>query len=152
MSQTPLRLESYFFPKLQVEAIREYVPGEARTEQDVELGVNVGLVGNEQEPTRFQLMLNIEKISAKNGLLPYQISLEAVAIISVDPEYKHPDLKRLVQINGASMLYSAARELVLMVTGRGPWGSLQLPTINFHGAIPPSSAARSPAEQKADSR
>lgn len=142
MSQTPLRLETYFFPKVQIEAIPEYVPQDALSEQDVDVTVNVGLLGNEKEPTRFQLMLKIDKITAKSGSLPYRVSLEAVAIMTIDPGLKHPDIKRLVQVNGSSMLYSAARELVLMVTGRGPWGSFQLPTINFHSVIPSLSSAK----------
>lgn len=149
MSQTPLRLETYFFPKIQIEANPDYSPKDAPAEHDVQLGVNIGLLGSEQEPTRFQLMLDIEKISIKVGSLPYRISLEAVAIISVDPAFKHPDIKKLVRVNGASMLYSAARELILMVTGRGPWGSFQLPTVNFHGAISGAEKAKMGAEKTA---
>lgn len=152
MSQTPLRLETYFFPKVQIEANPDYSPKDEPEEQNVQLSVNVGLLGSEQEPTRFQLTLDIEKISVKVGSLPYQILLEAVAFISVDPTIKHPDIKRLVQINGASMLYSAARELILMVTGRGPWGSFQLPTVNFLGAIPVSEKTKKGTEKTASGK
>lgn len=147
MSQTPLRLETYFFPKVQIEANPDYSPKDAPEEHDVQLNMNVGLLGSEQEPTRFQLMLDIEKISAKTGVLPYRLSLEAVAFLTVDDKFKHPDVKRLVQVNGASMLYSSIREMVLMVTGRGPWGAFQLPTVNFHSVVPPSGNSKQ-AERK----
>lgn len=147
MSRAPLRLETYFFPKVQIEANPEYSPEAAPAEQDIELGVNLGLVSSKEQPTKYQLMLDIEKITVKSGMLPYRILLEAVAIFSVDPDLKHPDIKKLVQINGASMLYSAARELILTITGRGPWGSFQLPTVNFLGAISGSEKAKKGAEK-----
>jgi preprotein translocase subunit SecB len=142
MSQTPLRLETYFFPKVQIEANPDYSPTDVPEERDVQMKMNVGLLGSEQEPNRFQLMLDIEKISVPTGILPYRLSLEAVAFLTVDDNLKHSDIKRLVQVNGASMLYSAVRELVLMVTGRGPWGAFQLPTVNFHGVIPLSGKSK----------
>lgn len=148
MSQTPLRLETYFFPKVQIEANPDYSPKDVPDEHDIQLNMNVGLLGSELEPTRFQLMLDIEKINAKTGTLPYRLSLEAVAFFTVDDKLKHPDIKRLVQVNGASMLYSSIRELVLMVTGRGPWGAFQLPTVNFHSVVPPSGNSRE-VEKKA---
>src|SRR3989344_3868280 len=142
MSQTPLQLDSYFFPKVHVEASPDFLPGDAPKEQDVQIDVNVGLLGSKDEPRRFQLTLDIGGVSAKDKPLPYKIEITAVAFISVDHELNHPDIERLVQVNGASMLYSSARELVLMVTGRGPWNAFQLPTINFHGVIPPSAEVK----------
>ncbi len=38
---------------------------------------------------------------------------------------------KLAGITGSSILYSAAREHLLMVTGRMMWGPFQLPTIRF---------------------
>ena len=149
MSQTPLRLETYFFPKVQIEANPEYSPKDAQEHGDVQVKMNVGLLASDQDKTRFQLVLDIESIGTETGILPYRVSLGAVAFIAVDGDLKHPDIERLVQINGASMLYSAIREMVLMVTGRGPWGAFPLPTVNFQTVIPPSSSARKASDKTA---
>lgn len=41
------------------------------------------------------------------------------------------DQETLVGVNGTSIVYGIARELVLTMTQRGLWGSLNLPTMSF---------------------
>ena len=40
--------------------------------------------------------------------------------------------ERFVRVNGSSMLYGAAREIVRSLTACGPWGELFLPGISFY--------------------
>jgi preprotein translocase subunit SecB len=138
MSPTPLRLESYFFTKVHVDANPAYSPDKQPKEQDIQVDVSVGILRSKKDADRYQLALEIDRVHSDSAELPYQFSVAAVASVIVDPDLKHPDVARLVKVNGSSMLYSAARELVLLVTGRGPWGSFQLPTLNFHSAIQPT--------------
>jgi preprotein translocase subunit SecB len=42
-----------------------------------------------------------------------------------------PDPEKLLRVNGASILYSSAREFLITVTSRGPWAPMILPTISF---------------------
>ena len=137
MSPTPLRLEHYFFSRIQSEANPEFVKGEgdAPEQEDVEVGVRIVVLQHESDLNRYQLTLTVDKVTAKEGVLPYQLDFQVVGLFSVDPDFKHDNIDKLVQVNGASMLYTAAREHVLMVTGRGPWGPFQLPTVNFHWAV-----------------
>ncbi len=37
----------------------------------------------------------------------------------------------MVRVTGSSILYSAAREFLLTLMGRGPWSPMMLPTISF---------------------
>jgi len=47
---------------------------------------------------------------------------------------------QIVAVNGASILYSSAREYLLMITSRAPWGQLSLPTMSFADvAVTPAS-------------
>ncbi len=85
----------------------------------------------EDDPTTFQIQLSIETIDDLGPDLPYEIRLHVIGYFQLDPEFEHKDLEHLVQVNGASVLYSAARDFVLTLTSRGPWGPLMLPTINF---------------------
>ena len=81
---------------------------------------------------KYQVMLELSSLRAPDGTgtLPYEVTFQVVGQFSVlDPSYN--DKEKLVRINGTSILYSAAREMVLLVTGRGPWGPYQLPTVNF---------------------
>lgn len=137
MSLTPLSLENYFFTRVHAEANLEYAtqaegePGQ----QEIDASIKLEVLRHEEDPHRYQITLTVEKVTATEGLLPYDLNIQVVGFLSVDPGFKHDNIDRLVHVNGATMLYAAAREHVLMVTGRGPWGGFQLPTMNFHGAI-----------------
>lgn len=131
----PLQLERYVFTKLEVEANPDYVPQETVADNPIKLRLDIGLGEHQEDPTKFQVIVGIDELRAEKGTLPYRIALQAVGLFSVSKDFKHDDLKKVVQVNGASMLYSAARELVLLITGRGPWSGYQLPTISFYQAV-----------------
>lgn len=145
MSPTPLRLEHYFFTRVHLEANPEYVVAEggAPAQEDIDVGIRIEVLRHDEDPHRYQLTLTINKVTAREGRVPYNLDIQVVGLFSIDPDFKHDNIDRLVQVNGASMLFTATREHVLMVTGRGPWGPFQLPTVNFHWAI-------SQAEKKTD--
>lgn len=133
----PLRLEHYFFAKVHIEA---NPPTEGKEETlpptaTINVGTAVDLMRHEKDSHKYQLTLAIHDLSCDERPLPYLIEIQVVGIFVVDPEFKHDDINRLITVNGASLLYSAMREFVLMTTGRGPWGAFQLPTINFHQIV-----------------
>lgn len=131
----PLQLERYVFTKLEIETNQDYVPQEVSPDNPIKLRLDIGLGEHSEDPTKFQVSMGIDELRAEKGVLPYRIALQVVGQFSVAQNFKPDDLKKLVQVNGASMLYSAARELVLLVTSRGPWSAFQLPTISFYQAV-----------------
>lgn len=131
----PLQLERYVFTKLEIQANPDFAPQEVSSDNPIKLRLDIGLGEHNEDATKFQVIVGIDELRSEGGTLPYRISLQVVGQISVAKDFKHDDLKKLVQVNGASMLYSAARELVLLVTGRGPWPAFQLPTISFLQAV-----------------
>lgn len=147
--QTPLRLERYFFTKINMESNPDFKASDAPASNplETEVGVNVELLKHVENPV-FQLTLTLDHFLAKEAHLPYKIALQIVGIFAINPEPMPTNLERLITVNGASILYSAARELVLLLTGRGPWSPLQLPTINFHSAIPENQEKASKTTQK----
>ena len=57
-----------------------------------------------------------------------------------------PDEEQFVRVNGSSMLYGAAREMIRSLTGRAPWGEFFLPTLSFYRKEPaPQEPAAAPA-------
>lgn len=131
----PLQLERYVFTKLEIEANPDYAPREVASDNPIKLRLDIGLGEHNEDATKFQVIVGIDDLRSESGALPYRISLQVVGQISAAKDFKPDDLKKLVQVNGASMLYSAAREMVLLVTGRGPWPAFQLPTISFYQAV-----------------
>lgn len=62
----------------------------------------------------------------------YRFRLRAIGFFrSVADEKPAAEVAQLVATNGASILYSSAREYLLMLTSRAPWGQLSLPTMSF---------------------
>ena len=136
MTPTPLRLDRYFFPRISVEARSEFSPSALPLSDDslnsLEVDVNIDLFQNDTDPYRYQVRLSVDGLTMPDSEPPYDLKLEVVGFFTVDDKAgEHLNIERLVQINGASLLYSAAREYVLTVTGRGPWGAIMLPTVNF---------------------
>ncbi len=126
-TDTPLLLEEYFFPVVQV------VANSTPPEEDIKLNfdINVSLRENENEEEKlYQVAVDIhstEEVEASKQ--PYTIHIVAIGIFSVASEF--PDIPKLLHITGSSMLYSAAREFLITITSRGPWDAISLPTFSF---------------------
>lgn len=137
MTPIPLRLDEYFFTRIHVEANPEFT-GESGAGSSVEVEPHTTLLKHQEDPTRYQVTVTVGELHTRDDApLPYNLDVQAVGLFSVDSALVHDDIDRLVLVNGASMLYSALREHVLTVTGRGPWGAFQLPTQSFRGLRPP---------------
>ncbi|MBU4260620.1 MAG: protein-export chaperone SecB [Proteobacteria bacterium] len=124
---TPLRLENYFFPHISVTADPEYVGAET---DEVTFPLVQSELQETDKPNNFQLAINIF-VEPKNQEkpIPYIIHLVAIGMFSVADNW--PDKEKLLKINGASILYAAAREFLITITSRGPWPCYTLPTYSF---------------------
>jgi preprotein translocase subunit SecB len=78
--------------------------------------------------------LQVSTVPAGELPIPYRVALEVIGFFSVLPDMPEAEVTNLVYMNGSALLYSAAREYLLLLTGRGPWPALQLPTTNFLSA------------------
>lgn len=138
MKAPPLQLERYFFTRTVANANPGFDPVAAGNAGDVDrdVDVQVHLFRNDADPHEYQLTLAIVPVQVGDASPPYELEVEVIGFFTVNPSFERPDIDRLVQVNGASLLYSAAREYVMTVTSRGPWGPFLLPTVNFHGSTP----------------
>ena len=131
MIPAPLRLERYFFDHIQLTTRRDFKPGAATSDLEVSSNLEIGQVPEPVGHWRVVLTLGAH---AKEGVPPppYEFQLRALGFFSVvQPGPQEEETARMVGINGASILYSAARELLLLLTGRGPWGLMSIPTVSF---------------------
>ncbi len=125
---SPLALDTYFFPVVSVAADHQY-----RQETDQGQPEYVTKVGIEHDAdnNRYQVVLEIiSEPESEEKRQPYSIQLVAIGLFRVDPSWPDDPIK-LLHINGASILYSAAREFLITITARGPWGQIILPSISF---------------------
>jgi hypothetical protein len=73
-------------------------------------------------------------VEQKDETHPYVLQIDAYAPFKIDIEgcrqaYKAAFNPEVVAVNVARVLFSGARELLAVVTSRGPWGTANLPTV-----------------------
>lgn len=90
---------------------------------------------NEDAPRdgqRWQVTLEIRHQPAPGVNFPYSYRVVLVGQFGVQDGVRSEDEERFVRIQGASVLYGMAREIVRALTGRGPYRPVILPTVNFY--------------------
>lgn len=127
----PLRLEQYYFTKVHIEANPKFDLKRDDCTVSFNGQCSVKLFQNIKEPNRWQVKLNLTSGNHKKKACPYRIDVLVVGFFKVAKEVDKLKAPYLVQANGSAILYSALREFVLTVTGRGPWPAFAIPTTNF---------------------
>lgn len=108
---------------------------------------------------RWQVTLDVGHQPAPETNFPYSYRVTLVGQFSIAPHVKAEDEERTVRIHGASVLYGMTREIVRVLTGRGPYRPVILPTVSFYEqkptapaypevAIEPQAIAEPPASTK----
>jgi len=143
---SPLELEGYF--------VREFKfvlrPGlEERAQLAMQRGLHIQLEGlfnpdditfnlqsggtqNQEDPFRFVAVVQIDSDNAPEKIVPYDFRVVLVGYFRLNVDEPVEYLKKVemqIKINATSILYSAAREFVAGVTGRGPFPAIILPSI-----------------------
>ena len=134
MNASPLQLDHYFFAEMHCKASPEPPDHDVDNFGPVDpahFSTEVRMFKGESDPNSYQIQLAVKTVEESAPDAAYDLLLHIIGYFRVDPDYEHERLEHLVQINGASVLYSAARDFVLTLTSRGPWGPLMLPTVNF---------------------
>lgn len=125
---TPLHLEKYFFPVSQTVADPEFEQKGGKVAEfipEIKLNYKAPEKGN-----LYQVALEITvQADDEDHPLPYSINLIAVGMFRVAEGWDDP--VKMILVNGASILYSAAREFIITITSRGPWSHMIIPTYNF---------------------
>lgn len=130
MPKTPLKTspliihsQSFWDVNVQANPDEDFGPGDISVEREIQAMPDHGRA--------WSVYLDI-KLNAHDGKKspPYTGSIIAQGIYEVHPDYPN-DPERLVRVTGSSMLYGAVRELVSMITARGPNGMVTLPSVSF---------------------
>lgn len=131
MAQPPLQLEESFFDLVHLEAVPEYAHGPERSQRHA-VGMKLNLATLDDQPGVWRVTLDIRDDDVGHEIPRYHFRLRVVGFFRWTAEERPEDqIAQLMAVNGTSMLYSSAREYLLMLTSRAPWGQLSLPTISF---------------------
>ena len=80
----------------------------------------------------------------------YSITAELIGFFEVDNGLPEDRIEDIVTANGPAVLYGAARELVLLMTGRGPFPPFSLPCATFIDETPSAQKRAAEAQKLLD--
>lgn len=139
MNRSPLQLKHYHFVSLALRAREDLESFSIADSQgpypdfgDISLQPEVSLYSNEDAgecgPYLVRLALAYDPV---DDPFPYRFEVIVEGVFALEEGNGMDDCKKLVVINGASVLYSAAREQLLTLSSRHLYGPMMLPTLNF---------------------
>ncbi len=132
MAQPPLQLEESFFDVVSLEAATEYVPDPQAEPRRHGVEVQLALATVDAHPGVWRVSLDIRHKEVAGETPRYRLRLRVVGFFKrAADDTPVAEVARLVAADGASILYSSAREYLLLLTSRAPWGQLSLPTMSF---------------------
>ncbi len=138
MQRSPLTVEHYFYTRIDISANPKFNP-EAE-ECGMQLATDTVFLRHTDDPCRWQVTLSIDLSGKENENCPYHGKMEVVGLFRVQPvsedDEKETKVRRIIGANGPAVLFSAAREMFLIICGRGPWPVPQWPTVHFKDTIP----------------
>jgi preprotein translocase subunit SecB len=137
MQISPIQLTQHFFTKIAVDqrdktlaepTFKPYALDKVKMDVQLESGT---AEDEKEEPKHFMIRLGITLDKERQHDIPYDISIELVGFFEVSDSMPAEKRAGLVLANGASILYSAARESILSMTSRFMKGHITMPTVNF---------------------
>jgi len=123
---SPLQLKGYRFTQLHIEGIPKGIPG-----GEVEITTNLGLGRHESNPRDWRVELKVSFGPTAKQDCPYSGYAEVIGFFEVLDGWPEKDSEALIAINGASLLYGAIREMILMISARSSHGEFLIPTVRF---------------------
>lgn len=123
----PLQLDIYFFDSLSIrvnpKGSLNYHLTEAQLDIDAEYCLNT------EDPTKHKVILTVRNRPEDPSSATYLFSATVIGIFTISNPSDQNSLPHVV-VTGSSMLFGAIREMLLTLTGRGPFPNLILPTVS----------------------
>lgn len=141
MILAPLQLRDYWLESVSVRTNADFDP---KREADLEVDfmdvksevTQLKSENGEENGTIWMVYLTISQDIPKGKNIPYEFSLEMCGVVAAHPSLTGERLERAVQVNGPSMLFGSAREILRAATGRGPYAPVIIPSTNFFQRLP----------------
>ena len=136
MTLSPLQLHRYYAEEIFCKANPDFDKDKEVKIKDFQVLFEAG---EDKNPLLRRIRLTIEQNLSKDGNEPFAFKIVMVGFFEVMKEFFESQgtekTEQLVNVNGPALLYSAARELLALVSGRGPYvdGNMNvlLPSITF---------------------
>lgn len=133
MQASPLSLRDYFTTDLSFSAIANFDLERLKTLViwPDDLSVEVGEWRNETNPLKRRCKITVELKNSEKKEFPYVFSITLIGFFEIADWWPLEQVDNLFSANAPALLYSAAREAIAAVTGRGPYNRIILPSVMF---------------------
>ena len=150
VTPAPLKCHGFFVTGLMVAANPEYKKKAptALLFSDLQIDSNAKLVPKKLDGRLWQVILQMQQNVGPDKNAPYNFSITLVGHFEVHPKFPADKVQQLVAVNGSSILYSSARQILKDAMHNGPFPATDLPTVSFHDE-PVAPAKKSVAESSA---
>ena len=147
MKLSPLQLAYYRVTKCAMTSLPNYEPGDDESlailkQMRASLEIQPAPDDDSEHTSAWLVGLCLDLTPESGVMCPYEFRIELFGNFHCSKDLPPKlDAERLVGINGTSILYGIARELLLGLTEKSMWGGLTLPTMSFtdyHEMIQPS--------------
>jgi len=135
MRPSVIRLEHYNLTSLSIEPVEGYAPNFDEglypkfSNADFDIRVRLGEPVDDDDEYMIRLFLKASPKADKP--FPYTFSVGADAVLTYHGKKDNAERRELLLVNGASLLYSALREMLFSLTFRFSTGPMMLPSANF---------------------
>lgn len=146
---SPLKINQYYIKEIScsVKPTFEDRFDKVTTSNFPKLQAEVSESNSVDNHREWRFELRVESIDDPSLDAPYSIRIVVVGFFEVREEYPQEHSDTLARVNGPSLLYSAAREALLSITGRTGFPPILLPSIRFN-PLPLDSTALNPKSLK----
>jgi preprotein translocase subunit SecB len=126
-----LQLDSYYVTELHfAEQDHASFEGESAL-TPADLNVEVGSGAHEENSLKRIYQLTIELTDEAKKKLPYTFRVVLVGFFEISKDYPSEQAEVMVNANAPALLYSAARELLMLISGRSFSAPVLLPSVTF---------------------
>lgn len=145
MKPSPLQLTHSHFSGLSIVALDvepELIGNNGSIYPDIprdalEIRVELGYSGDAKDaPHEFLVKVGISSSESLPDNFPYRFAAQIEGIFTIDHDGDFDERKRMIVINGGSMLFGIVREQILALSLRHKNGPLLLPSLDFRGLGP----------------
>ena len=133
MQPSRMQLENYFVEELTFQVRQDYQPDSENplklSPSDLKIEVRLG--GIKEDAFRKMCHLTVTLKEKLKKAFPYDFKLVMVGFFQMDSACSEDEVEVLLKNSAPSMLFTAGRELLMIVTGRARIQPLMLPTMAF---------------------
>lgn len=146
---SPLQLLGYYIDRASFESNRDFDQSKPLVMDGAALVVRFQIVPDKEDELKATVLLTVDYSPAKEVNSPCKASATIVGYFAIDSEFPPEKKGALLGVNGPSILYGIAREVVRNLTSHGPKCEILIPSLSFLKAFnQPSDPPLSPPPAK----